>query len=226
MEGMQRYNVEEIERLIRNRRSVRLYSREDVPDEMIAKLIDLAHWAPSGMNAQPWKFLVIKKRELIEEIKQATLKGMRFTLKVFTGKSPGWKILKALWKFFLPSQARTIDPRVLQGMKAHTKEKGADVFHNAPVLILVLGHRGSSTALEDCSAATQNLILAAHAYGLGTCWIGFTEKFLPKFASKKLKKTLGIGGDWFLATAIVLGYPAANYDAPVERDEPAIVWFK
>jgi nitroreductase len=111
-------------------------------------------------------------------------------------------------------------------MKAHTKEKGADVFHHAPVLILILGHTGSSTFLEDCSAAAQNLSLAAHAMGLGACWIGFTEKFLPLFGSKELKNKLGISGDWTLACALVLGYPSANYDAPVERDNPEIIWFK
>lgn len=222
----EKYNFSEIERLIKNRRSVRLFKKDDVPDEIIAKLIDLSHWAPSGMNAQPWRFVVIKDRKLIDEIRQATLKGMRFTLKVFTGKALHWKILKALWKLFQPSMFKTIDPRVLQGMKAHTKEKGSDVFHNAPVLILVLGHTGSSTWLEDCSAATQNLALSAHAMGLGTCWIGFTEKFLPIFGSKALKKKLGISGDWVLATVSVLGYPAVSYDAPVERDDPEIIWFK
>ncbi len=221
------YNLEEIERLIKNRRSVRFFKKDDVPDEIIQKLIDLAHWAPSGMNAQPWKFVVIKDKKLIDEIRKVTEKGMRFTLKVFTGRALRWRILRSLWKLLQPSKFKTIDPRVLQGMKAHTKQKGAaDVFHHAPVLILILGHTGSSTWIEDCSAATQNLALAAHAMGLGTCWIGFTEKFLPLLGSRELKKKLGIDGDWVLATVIVLGYPSVNYDAPVERDNPEIIWFK
>lgn len=220
------YNLEEVDRLIKNRRSVRLFKKDDVPDEIIAKLIDLAHWAPSGMNAQPWKFVVIKDKKLIDEIRKVTLKGMIFTLKVFTGKALHWKIIKLLWRLFQPSKFKTIEPRVLQGMKAHTKEKGSDVFHNAPVLILILGHTGSSTWLEDCSAATQNLSLAAHAMGLGSCWIGFTEKFLPLFGSRELKKKLGIEGDWALATACVLGYPATDYDSTVERDNPEVLWFK
>lgn len=225
-ENRYNYNTEEIERLIKNRRSVRLFKKDDVPDEVIAKLIDLAHWAPSGMNAQPWKFVVIKDKKLIDEIRKVTIKGMIFTLKVFTGKALHWKIFKFLWRILQPAKFKTIEPRVLQGMKAHTKQKGSDVFHNAPVLILILGHTGSSTWLEDCSAATQNLTLSAHSMGLGTCWIGFTEKFLLLFGSKELKKKLGIEGDWVLATASVLGYPATNYDSPVERDNPEILWFK
>jgi nitroreductase len=222
----ERYNFSEIEQLIINRRSARLFKKDDVPDQTIEKLINLARWAPSGMNAQPWKFVVIKDKKLIQEVREATVKGMKFTLKVFTGRGLHWRILKLIWRVLQPSQFKTIDPRVLQGMKAHTKEKGSDVFHNAPVLILILGHSGSSTWLEDCSAATQNLALAAHAMGLGACWIGFTEKFLPLFGSKSLKKKLHIEGDWVLATACVLGYPAVNYDAPVERERPEIIWFK
>lgn len=220
------YNFAEIERLIKSRRSVRLYKKDEVPDEVIEKLIDLARWAPSGMNAQPWKFVVIKDKKLIEEIRQVTMKGMIFTIKVMTGKALHWRILKFLWRVLNPSRFKTIEPRVLQGMKAHTKEKGSDVFHHAPVLILILGHTGSSTWLEDCSSATQNLALAAHALGLGTCWIGFTEKFLPLFGSRALKKKLGIEGDWVLATATVLGYPIVSYDSTVERDAPEIIWFK
>lgn len=220
------YNFEEIEKLIKNRRSVRLFKKDDVPDEIIQKLIELAHWAPSAMNAQPWKFVVIKDKRLIEEIRQVTMKGMELTLKIFTGRAIHWRILKNLWRLFKPSQFKTIEPRVLQGMKAHTKQKGSDVFHNAPVLILVLGHTGSSTWLEDCSAATQNLALAGHAMGIGTCWIGFTEKFMPIFASRQLKRKLGIYGNWVLATVIVVGYPIVSYDSPVERDNPEIIWFK
>ncbi len=220
------YNLYEIERLIKNRRSVRLFKKDDVPDEIIKRLIDLARWAPSGMNAQPWKFVVIKDKKLIDEIRMATKKGVEFTLKVFTGRALHWRILKALWRLLQPSKFKTIEPRVLQGMKATKQKGGADVFHHAPVLILILGHTGSSTWIEDCSAATQNLALAAHAMGLGTCWIGFTEKFLPIFGSRQLKKKLGIDGDWVLATVSVLGYPMVSYDSPVERDNPEVIWFK
>jgi len=106
-----RYNVDEIERLIKTRRSVRLFKKDDVPDEIIERLIDLAHWAPSGMNAQPWKFVVIKNRGLLEEIRRATVKGLTLTMKVFTKRQLHWRLMKLLVRILKPSMYRIMDPR-------------------------------------------------------------------------------------------------------------------
>jgi nitroreductase len=220
-----RYTVDEIERLIKTRRSVRLFKKDDVPDEMIERLIDLAHWAPSGMNAQPWKFVVIKNKDILEEIRGATLKGMALTMKVFTRKELHWRLMKLLVRLLKPSMYRIMDPRALQGSKALLEVPNTDVLLKAPVLILVLGNNGSSTALEDCSAATQNLALSAHAHGLGSCWIGFAEKFLPM--NRKLSKRLGISGECFLATVSALGYPMTDYGRKfIERDPAEIMWVR
>lgn len=219
------WNLEEIERLVKTRRSVRLYKKDDVPDDIIAKLVDLAHWAPSGMNAQPWKFIVIKDRSLIEEIRKTTVAWMAFLQKIFTRPGVHWRCMKLLFRVFMPGMYKTIEPRVLQGMRALTEIKNTDVLLKAPVVIIILGNNGSSTALEDCSAATQNIALAAHAMGLGSCWLGFAEKFIPY--SRSLKKRLGIGGDWFLATVSVVGYPIVDYGRKtIERDEPETVWIR
>jgi nitroreductase len=220
-----RYNTQEIERLIKTRRSVRLFKKDDVPDELVERLIDLAHWAPSGMNAQPWKFVVIKNRGLLEEIRRATVKGLELTMKVFTKRQPHWRLMKLLVRILKPSMYRIMDPRALQGSRALLEVPHTDVLLKAPVLILVLGNNGSSTALEDCSAATQTLALAAHAHGLGSCWVGFVEKFLPM--NRKLCKRLGIGGEWFLATVSALGYPITDYGRKfIERDPAEIVWVR
>lgn len=220
-----RYNTEEIERLIKTRRSVRLFKKDDLPDAMIERLIDLAHWAPSGMNAQPWKFVVIKNRDLLEDIRKATLKGMALAMKVFTKKQLPWRLMKLMVRLLKPSMYRIMDPRALQGSRALLEVPHTDILLRAPAMILVLGNNGSSTAIEDCSAATQNLALAAHAYGLGSCWIGFVEKFLP--LNKKICKKLGIGGEWFLATATALGYPMTDYGRKfIERDPADVEWIR
>lgn len=217
------FDVEEVERLIRTRRSVRLYKKDAVPEDLIRRVIDMARWAPSGANSQPWRFVIVRDRALIEEIRRVVVRWMEITQKVFTRPGPGWKVLKLLWRVLMPGTFRTIEPRILQGMRALLEFRNTDVLLRAPVLVVILGNRCSSTALEDCSAATQTMALSAHALGLGSCWIGFAEKFLPY--SRAMKKRLGIGGDWFLATVSTLGYPLVDYGrAVIERDEPEVVW--
>ncbi|MBI2060945.1 MAG: nitroreductase family protein [Nitrospirae bacterium] len=217
------YPVEEIGRLIRSRRSVRLYERTPVPEETIRKIIDLAHWAPSGMNAQPWKFVVVRDTEMIDKIRAVTLKGMDLCLKTFTRKEFRWRFLKLLFRIFDPGLFKTMDPRILQGMRSICESKSADTYHKAPVLILILGNKRAQTWLEDCSAATQNLALAAHAMGLGSCWIGFA-KFI-KYSPNMMKK-LRVPRGWTIASVSTLGYPwqGTAYDQPSDRKEPEISW--
>lgn len=60
---------------IRKRRAIRNYMREDVPDEVINKIINAGRFAPSAMNSQPWHFIVIKNRDLLAEISQFCVSG-------------------------------------------------------------------------------------------------------------------------------------------------------
>jgi len=59
----------EIEEAIKNRRSIRKFLAKDVPDDLVAELVEAARLAPSSHNAQPWKFLVIKDRDVKEKLK-------------------------------------------------------------------------------------------------------------------------------------------------------------
>lgn len=54
--------------LIKNRTSIRHFQNKDVPMDIIYNLIDAARWAPSGLNNQPWKFVIVKNREIKEKI--------------------------------------------------------------------------------------------------------------------------------------------------------------
>jgi len=77
----------------------------------------------------------------------------------------------------------------------------------APVAIaVVIDPRASNHPVEDGAAATQNMLLAAHALGLGTCWIGSYDSGYEESA----KEVLGIAGDKRLLALISLGYPAES----------------
>ncbi|MCG0275468.1 MAG: nitroreductase [Thermosediminibacteraceae bacterium] len=89
------------------------------------------------------------------------------------------------------------------------------LFYNAPTIIVVSGRKNSYSALIDCSAATQNMLLAAHSLGLGACWIGLTS-FLFKIEEEVKKLSLPDGYEPFFTVA--LGYPdPAKQPRPIER---------
>ena len=94
------------------------------------------------------------------------------------------------------------------------------VFWDAPALILICGHRGNDEAAFDCCRAGQNLMLAAHARGLGSCWVGAP---LPWLTSPGIAKELGVPSDFDPIVALVLGYPA-EVPAGNPRVRPVINW--
>ena len=54
--------------LVKKRRSIRKFKPEPIPDEYVDKIIEVARWAPSGANSQPWEFIVVKKQDLKDRI--------------------------------------------------------------------------------------------------------------------------------------------------------------
>jgi len=141
------------------RRSIRSYRDEPVPDELIERILKAAMMAPSAGNEQPWQFIVIRDRELLQDI-----------------------------------------PRFHPYVK---------MVLQAPVAILVCGDlklaRHTGFWVQDCSAAVQNLLLAAHDLGLGAVWAGVypREKRVDGF-----RKLLDLPEHIVPFALIPIGYPA------------------
>ena len=87
-------------------------------------------------------------------------------------------------------------------------------------LILISGEAQGPWIVEDCALAAQNLMLSAHAAGLGSCWIGFAQSFLNTPAGKAL---LGLPAAWVPVAPIIIGHPKSASPA-VPRKAPEIRW--
>lgn len=173
---------------IHGRRAVRDYADQTPPESVIRSLIGEAVWAPSGVNLQPWRFFVVNDR--------ATLASCSAEAKAV---------------MLAQSDAH---PEV-----AHLREALAspkfNIFYNAPVLIVICAATPDEMALKDCCLAAQTLMLAAHAHGLGSCWIGFSEAWLNTPAGKA---RLGIPENFRPVSPIIVGYPKGP--APVTERRP------
>jgi nitroreductase len=144
---------------ILSRRSIRRYTDKPVPEEVITELMEAAMSAPSASNQQPWQFVIINDRRILDEIPR-----------------------------FHPY---------------------AHMLKEAPLAIAVCGDENLSSLREywvqDCSAATQNILIAAHAMGLGAVWLGVyprEERF------KATQKLLGLSRHVIPLCLISIGYPA------------------
>lgn len=155
---------------ILSRRSIRKFTSQPVSDDLIMQLLKAAMNAPSAGNQQPWHFIVVKDRAILDEI-----------------------------------------PKI---------HPYAQMLKEAPLAIAICGdmekqlHEGYW--VQDCSAATENLLLAAHALGLGAVWLGVHPR---EERVAGLLKLLHIPEKIVPLCVIAIGYPAEE-KPPAERFLP------
>jgi nitroreductase/NAD-dependent dihydropyrimidine dehydrogenase PreA subunit len=219
----------ETERVIFKRRSVRLFKKQQVPEEMVARIIEAGRYAPSAGNCQPWAFVVIQDGDLIQEMCVKTerilrvLIGLAFPSRVeeFARRPLYQKILTNLLSLRMPGNT---DQRAPVGAKAVYEHPDHGLFLGAPTVILVLkDKRGIGQVDLDIALCVENIVLAAHSLGLATCIIGLMNiplKAYPRF----VKNRLGIKPPFEFFTAIALGYPKGVCDRAVKREPARISW--
>lgn len=95
----------------------------------------------------------------------------------------------------------------------------SDPFYGAPVVLVVLADKARPTAIYDGSLVMANLMLEAHALGIGSCWIHRAKEEFESEEGKELLKSLGIEGDYEGIGHCVLGYVDGEYPKIPERKE-------
>ncbi len=196
--------------LARGRRSIRQFAPRPVGRDNIERVLEAARWAPSNHNRQGWRFLVLEDLAFLQRIAAEVREGLNERLRV------------------LPDAARPY--------AAGLVEHGL-VFSGAPVLILALHQQpvrvsaavlaGTANASlisgEPLSAAmaVQNLLLAAHALGLGTCVLT-----APLLTRERLAGVVPLPPGFDLTCFVALGYPVESPDPPRRKSLEVIAEFQ
>ncbi|MDP2744245.1 MAG: nitroreductase family protein [Dehalococcoidia bacterium] len=186
--------------LVAKRRSVRAFKSDPVPDEYIDKIIEVARWAPSGANTQPWEFVVIRDKKLKDKIVDILAEDEVTSHKM----------------------EMTREPELRHPGPANRKPGARPNYANAPVLILVCGdHRtkegmtvnaiynhgpdGLQHFASGLASAFLYIQLAATSLGLGSRWVSAVNNPLPQV---QIKQLLGIPKEVMVYDMTPIGYPA------------------
>jgi nitroreductase len=196
--------------LIRARRSIRRFSARAVGRDDILRLVEAARWAPSNHNRQPWRFIVVEEKREIEQMAE------RVATKL-SGK------LKSL-------------PRAAAGYAGDFVHH-ATFFSQAPVLLVVLHKRPislSHSLLKDLSQpelvsgeplsaamAVQNMLLAAHALGLGGCVLT-----APLIVQEAVLGALKLPAGYDVTCLVAIGYPGETPPQPRRKGIEQIMEFR
>ena len=105
----------------------------------------------------------------------------------------------------------------LSALNAQIIGREGDPFYGAPVVLIVLADRSVPTHVYDGSLVMGNLMLAAHALGVGSCWIHRARETFDRPEGKAILASLGIQGDYEGIGNCILGYPDGDLPAPRER---------
>ncbi len=187
------FDTAKLVRLMGSRRSCRSFKDMPVDRAILEDLVKIGITAPSGTNNQLWTFTLLPSHEAV---------------RAFAGKVSGFykKAIRTTNEQFLSPEYREVIGRMLSDWEDRKIDR---IFHGAPAAIIVGSRPGASCPAEDALLATQNILLAAHSMGLGTCLIGFAVSAMGQDAS--LKSILGIPQDEQVHSAVSLGYPDESY---------------
>lgn len=174
---------------IKERRSIRYFEEKKIDKEELKEIIQAGKYAPSATNDQPWKFIVITKKEMIQELSNQIREELKKLLK--------WRFIKK----FKIKQLRNID--ILKFIFVVAFSKTDMIFFNAPALVLILT-QDKLFYDESCACCAQNMMLAANSIGIGSCWIGFASVL---GLNKKILENIGIPDNHHISAAIIFGYP-------------------
>ena len=202
------YDTGQLVRLMRSRRSCRNYEDREIDRMLLEDLVKIGSTAPSGTNSQLWTFAILGSRREVVTLGEQTARffhalnrraekpWLRLLAKIFSGD--------ALGKYY-----RCYYETVRQGLLLWDRQGVDTLFHGAAAAILVGGKKTANTPMEDALLASQNILLAAHSLGLGSCMVGFAVEAIKR--DKKIRKMLQIPDDEAVYAVIALGYPAETY---------------
>lgn len=156
---------------LKERRSVRKYKADMVPQELIDQVIDAGLYAASGHGTQEVIIVAVTNKEVRDKLAQ---------------------------------------------MNREILGTSIDSFYSAPVVLVVLGPKSNKLTPYDGSLVMGNLMQAAHAVGLGSCWINRAKEEFASEEGKQLLKEWGIEGEYEGVGHCILGYA----DGPVPQAAP------
>lgn len=200
--------------LVKNTRSIRRFKPDPITEEYIDKIIEIARWAPSGFNQQPWEFVVVRKPELREKIAE------------YTG---------TYW-----SQSREMEATRESWQGAWNPEQvGSESDYSvAPVFIVVFGdtrtkeglpmavrfdeHRRETIFVSSLANAFLYMHMAASVLGLASQWVSAVA---TPYAQCMIKDLLGIRKELEIYDMLAVGYPAVRPRPKLLRDKDKMVHF-
>lgn len=192
--------LEQMNLLVRARRSVRQYREDNVDPLLIDRLLEATAHAPTGVNVRRLTFTVVQDRTVLHRLRDQLMQNLT----------------EAAAANQLPAEAQRVSRIVLSRWKA-----GRDVvFRGAPHALFISSPPDTPCAQQDVVLALAYFELLAQSAGLGTVWCGYAHRLLDSLPASKAQFQVPEGHIYY---AMLFGYPAVRYARTVQRQGSATV---
>lgn len=178
------------------RHSTRKFKQADIPQKLLAKVIEAGRQAPSGKHKNQSRFIVIRKKEVLQEL------------------------IALVQQEFAKMEVTPENDDNFGGAIRAAKKGGYVFMYNAPVLIVVANKRDYGNKYADVSCAMQNMMLAANALDLGSCWINQLRWLQDNPVLRAYLQKLGMAEDEEVCASLSIGYPDTPDGLPGRRVMP------
>ncbi len=200
--------------LMKKRRSIRQFTPKPLSEEIFIRLIEAARTAPSAGNKQPWRFLIVRNRDLIESAAKAV--------------NEECLRLANLCREEFRAEFENYSTNFLQFR--HAPALIIPIFRNPALLSRLLTEMATQeeksflsslehhAALISVSLSIQNILLMAEELGIGACCVTG-----PLIAEQKLTECFHLPDGWQIAAVIAVGYPDETPDNPGRKSVQTII---
>ncbi len=184
---------------LKKRRSIREYTSKEISDRFLNLILDAAAWAPSAHNSQPWHFVVVKDSGTKMKLALAMANQWRRDLaKDGVAEKDRNNLADVSVERFSKASVIIVPCLIMSEMQCYRDKRRQRIE-------FVMG-------VQSVAAAIENLLLAAHGLGLGSCWF-----CAPLFCPKTVREALNISPESEPQALITLGYPAFQPRAPPRK---------
>jgi nitroreductase/NAD-dependent dihydropyrimidine dehydrogenase PreA subunit len=192
---------EQAEQFLRSRRSIRNFKDQPVERQKLEKLLEIACFAPSAKNSQPWHWTVIEAPTEVRRLAGMVIDWMRSVIK---------------------QHPRQAEQRGLVRVVSAWDAGQERICRGAPHVIVVHGDKDYGFGAEDGALALSYLELFAPTLGLGSCWGGYFYSAVNSYPP--LFETLDLPSDHRAFGAVMVGYAKLKYQRLPLRNEPRVNW--
>ena len=191
----------EMEKLMKTRRSIRKFKPEALDKELIYQMISVASYAPTGHNDNAVRFSVVESRTEFDKLRNLVYDGIK----------------KANEEMRIPKSML-----FLNNFQAMWEMKNIDVlFRDAPHLLITSAPKNCASPQLDCGIAMTYFDLLANSNGIGTLWDGFA-KMVIEGVIPEVKKMIGIPEDHKIGAVLLFGKASVKYARSIQNDNPEI----